>query len=97
MGKQSGRGQVKNFIRAARGGCLAHLWGTNKTCIDLTRGGGGGGRKITRLLPIHYSGTSHVHYLNVWKKMAITQSCCHDYDVRLFPSVPEMTLNKPNV
>lgn len=41
MGKQSGRGQVKNFIRAARGGCLAHLRETNKTCIDLTRGGGG--------------------------------------------------------
>ena len=47
MGKQSGRGQVKNFIRAARGGCLAHLRGTNKTCIDLTWGGGGGGTKKT--------------------------------------------------
>ena len=73
-------GVVKSRIllgQLASGGCLAHLRGTNKTCIDLTRGWrGGGGRKITRLLPIHCSGTSHVHYLNVWNKMAITQSCC---------------------
>lgn len=53
-----------------------------------------GRRKITRLLPVHCSGTSHVHYMNVWNKMAITESCSFDDDVRLFPSVPEMKVKQ---